>query len=179
MDKTTELTYLSKDIENCKVCLSIGVGKSVPGEGNPDAKVMFIGEAPGRKEAETGRPFVGRSGMFLRSALRDVGIDDKDVFFTSPLKYYPKDEKIKMADVVHGAKHLQDQITVIDPKVLVLMGKVACLAGEERCPTLGAWYNDCRQRTTIFCYLPPCSSKQVSGNEKDFSRRCRHPVTIP
>lgn len=67
IDKGKALEKIAKEIEECKVCKIRKSGKSVVGEGNPDAKIVFIEEASGRKEAETGRPLVGRSGQLLRS----------------------------------------------------------------------------------------------------------------
>ncbi len=89
MSKAQKLQEIAKEIENCKICKVGKSGKAVPGEGSPDAKIVFIGEAPGRQEAATGRPFVGRSGQFLRSQIREVGLAEGDVFITSRLSIYP------------------------------------------------------------------------------------------
>lgn len=99
---------------------------AVPGEGNPDADIVFIGEAPGKQEAVSGRPFIGRSGQLLRSMIREIGLDDeKDVYITSPVKYLPLRGTPTSEDIAHGRIHLMQQLAVIQPKVVVLMGRVA------------------------------------------------------
>ncbi|MGE5392735.1 MAG: uracil-DNA glycosylase [Candidatus Saccharibacteria bacterium] len=102
----------------------------MPGEGNPDADVVFLGEAPGRTESETGRPFVGRSGQYLRQLIRSLGLDDvKDVYITSPVKYFPKQgHGPKPSEILHGKQHLMDQLKVIQPKFIVLLGNTAISA---------------------------------------------------
>ena len=103
-------------------------GKAVPGEGNANANIVFIGEAPGRKEAETGRPFIGRSGKFLRLSIKNIGLEEEDVFITSPVKYMPKYKTPKSEDIAHGRVHLRKQLEAINPKIIVLLGSVACKA---------------------------------------------------
>ncbi len=128
MNKKRELLKISEEIERCRICKKWGTGKAVPGEGNPDARIVFIGEAPGRKEAETGRPFVGRSGQLLRGLLQEIGLDEKDVFITSPVKYLPFRGTPSKENIEHGRTHLLKQISVIRPDVIVLLGNTACLA---------------------------------------------------
>lgn len=128
MTKQAELDKISQEIENCKVCKVGKRGMAVPGEGNSDAEIIFLGEAPGRTEAATGRPFVGRSGKLLRSLIDDAGLAEESVFITSPVKYLPDYVTPKREDVEHGLTHLKKQIDVIDPKFIVLLGRIACLA---------------------------------------------------
>lgn len=125
MNKQEELGKIAKEIENCKNCKIGKSGKSVSGEGNPDADVVFIGEAPGRQEAATGRPFIGRSGQLLRSLIREIGLKEEDVFITSPVKYLPDRGTPTPADIAHGRIHLMKQFDVIKPKVVMLLGRVA------------------------------------------------------
>jgi uracil-DNA glycosylase len=126
MDKQRALDKIAKEIENCKICKVGKSGKAVPGEGNPDAEVVFIGEAPGRQEAVTGRPFIGRSGQLLRKLIRGIGFDDeKDVYITSPVKYLPDRGTPTSADIAHGRIHLMKQFAVIQPKFVMLLGRVA------------------------------------------------------
>lgn len=126
MDKQAALDEIAKEIENCKVCKVGKSGMAVPGEGNPDADIVFIGEAPGKTEAKTGRPFIGRSGQLLRSLIREIGLDDqKDVYITSPVKYLPDRGTPTSEDIAHGRVHLMKQLAVIQPKVVVLLGRVA------------------------------------------------------
>lgn len=126
MTKQQQLHRIAKEIENCAVCREGKTGKAVPGEGNPDADIVFIGEAPGRQEAATGRPFVGRSGQLLRSFIREIGLDDqKDVYITSPVKYLPTRGTPNSQQIAHGREHLMQQLKIIQPKVVVLLGRVA------------------------------------------------------
>lgn len=127
-EKAERLAEIAREIENCKACKVKTSGKAVPGEGNPDAKVVFLGEAPGRTEAATGRPFVGRSGKFLRQQIEEVGLKVEDVFITSPVKYLPDYITPTIADIDHGRIHLNKQLEVIHPKFIVLLGNVACIA---------------------------------------------------
>lgn len=126
MSKQQELDTIAREIENCALCKAGKSGKAVPGEGNPDAQVVFIGEAPGRQEAATGRPFIGRSGQLLRSLIRGIGFDDeKDVYITSPVKYLPDRGTPTSQDIAHGRIHLMKQFAVIQPKFVMLLGRVA------------------------------------------------------
>ncbi len=128
MNKTAQLAAIAKQIEKCRICKQGKIGIAVPGEGNPDAAVVFIGEAPGKTEAKTGRPFVGRSGKLLRSLIVSVGLKEDDVYITSPVKYLPSYGTPTTKDIEHGRIHLNDQIEVIRPKILVLLGAVAAEA---------------------------------------------------
>jgi uracil-DNA glycosylase len=132
MNKQKELDKIAKQIAICRVCKRDKVGVAVPGEGNPDADIVFIGEAPGKQESITGRPFIGRAGKLLRSLIANAGLKDEDVFITSPVKYLPKHITPTPAEVAHGRQHLNDQLKVIQPKVVVLLGRIACQAVLER-----------------------------------------------
>lgn len=126
--KEIALQKIAKEIENCKECRRNKIGLAVPGEGSANAKVVFLGEAPGNKEAQTGHPFVGAAGKILRESMAEVNIDPEDVFITSPVKYLPKYVTPTLKDIIHGRKHLLDQLAVIKPKIIVLMGRTAVLA---------------------------------------------------
>lgn len=126
--KQEQLNIIAAEIAKCRTCRKNKNGLPVPGEGDPNAKVVFVGEAPGREEAKTGRPFVGRAGKLLRSLIAEAGLDEKRVFITSPVKYFPNHLTPTPVEVAHGCKHLNEQLSVIDPKVIVLLGRVAALA---------------------------------------------------
>lgn len=125
MNKQQQLDKIAKEIMVCLVCKEKKHGKAVPGEGNPDARVVFIGEAPGKTEALTGRPFVGRSGKFLRSLIRNAGLKEEEVYITSPVKYLPDRGTPTSEDIAHGRIHLMEQLAIVDPHIIVLMGRVA------------------------------------------------------
>lgn len=132
MDKKKALYEIALEIESCSLCKKWGDGLPVPGEGNPDADVLFIGEAPGRQEAKTGRPFIGRSGQLLRSAIRGIGLKEEEVFITSPVKYRPLAGTPTGQNILHGRAHLLKQLSITEPQIVVLMGSVACRAVLER-----------------------------------------------
>ncbi|NTW60712.1 MAG: uracil-DNA glycosylase, partial [Nitrospirae bacterium] len=90
--------------------------------------VVFVGEAPGREEAKTGRPFVGRSGKLLRQTIRELGIAEEEVFITSPVHYLPDQGTPSRAMIRHGREHLFAQLAVIEPDIIVLLGNTACTA---------------------------------------------------
>ena len=89
MKKTKQLEMIAEEIRICEECRIDRVGVAVVGEGNSDADIVFIGEAPGKTEAEEGRPFIGRSGKLLRSLIVSSGLKEEDVYITSPVKYLP------------------------------------------------------------------------------------------
>jgi uracil-DNA glycosylase family 4 len=125
LDKLKALNKITREIKECKICPIQKSGKPVPGEGNPDAKIVFMGEAPGKNEAKTGRPFIGRSGQLLRRLITEIGLAEEDVYITSPVKYLPDRGTPTPQDIKHGMIHTQKQLNIIDPKVIVLLGASA------------------------------------------------------
>jgi len=132
MTKSEELDKISHTIEKCRECKKGKSGKAVPGEGSADADIVFLGEAPGKNEAKTGRPFIGRSGKLLRVMIREVGLKEEDVFITSPVKYLPDRGTPTKKDIRHGRVHLAKQFAVINPKFIVLLGATAAYAMLEK-----------------------------------------------
>lgn len=128
IDKKAELQRIDKEIKRCKICKSFGKGKMVSGEGNPDAKIVFVGEAPGKEESIKGVPFIGRSGRFLRETISSLGIKEEEIFITSPVKYMPLSGTPTKENIIHSRRHLLKQLSIIKPKIIVLLGSVACFA---------------------------------------------------
>ncbi len=96
----------------------------VPGEGNPEADIFFVGEAPGKKEDELGRPFVGAAGKFLDEMLSIIGMDRSDIFITNIVKQRPPGNRDPLPEEIE--KHwplLMDQIESINPKIIVMLGR--------------------------------------------------------
>jgi len=94
------------------------------GEGNPDADIVFIGEAPGKNEDEQGRPFIGAAGKFLNEMLEGIGLARADVYITSILKYRPPNNRDPLPDEKKAfLPFLQAQLEVIRPKVVVTLGR--------------------------------------------------------
>ncbi len=128
MSRKEDLQKIAREIERCRECKIGGTGVPVPGEGTGETAVMFIGEAPGGEESKTGRPFVGRSGKFLRNMIAGIGLGERDVFITSPVHYRPNEGRPSPAMIDHGMTHLLKQIEAIDPRIIVLLGNTACRA---------------------------------------------------
>ena len=96
----------------------------VIGDGNLDADIVFIGEAPGKKEDETGLPFVGASGKFLDEMLTSVGLTRKDVYITSIVKYRPPNNRDpKPAEKAAFWPYQLKQLEIIQPKIVVTLGR--------------------------------------------------------
>lgn len=126
--KQSQLDQIAADILNDNVCpdLAKSAINMVFGEGDPNAKVMFIGEAPGRKEDETGKPFVGASGKFLDELLASAGLKRSQVYITSIVKFRPPNNRDpKPAEKTAFMPYLQAQLEVINPKVIVTLGRHA------------------------------------------------------
>jgi len=123
----TELDLYRQSIENCTKCsLSHTRIHFVFGEGNPDADILFAGEAPGAREDETGHPFVGRAGMLLESALKRIGLDRSHVFIANVLKCRPPGNRDPLPDEIALCEpYLHRQIELINPKVIVALGRIA------------------------------------------------------
>ena len=114
-------------VRNCADCpLSGGRTNSVPGEGNPQAKVMFIGEGPGYYEDLHGRPFVGRAGKLLDSFLASINLIREDVFIANMVKCRPPSNRDPAtAEIAACSKYLDRQIELINPKLIVTLGRFA------------------------------------------------------
>ena len=97
-----------------------------------DAKVFFVGQAPGREEDKAGRPFVGRAGQYLNKMLDEIGLKREDVFITSVVKHYPPKNRMPKADEIEACRpYLLRQLEVVNPKIIVLMGKIAAKMKNE------------------------------------------------
>jgi uracil-DNA glycosylase family 4 len=131
------LKSIAQEIRSCTRCeLHKGRELAVPGEGPATATVMLIGEAPGREEDLTGRPFVGVSGKLLDSVLREAGLKRDDLFITSVVKCRPPRNRMprKSEQKTCMEAHTRRQIQMIRPRIICLLGGVAskALLGIER-----------------------------------------------
>lgn len=118
---------LEEKIKKCRDCQLRGTcSQVVPGEGNPEARIMFIGEAPGAEEDKQGRPFVGAAGKFLNEMLGMIGLKREDVFIANVLKCRPPGNRDPMPEEVAACwPWLLEQIKTIKPKLIVLLGRHA------------------------------------------------------
>lgn len=96
----------------------------VPGEGNPEAEVLFIGEAPGFNENQQGRPFVGVSGQLLRKTMAENGFKENEVFITNIVKFRPPENRDPTPQEIEFFRPFLDkQIEIINPKYIVTLGR--------------------------------------------------------
>ncbi len=134
--KLIEWEALVKEIADCRKCsISFMRKNPVPGEGNLDAEVMFIGEAPGAREDEMGRPFVGAAGNLLTKMIEEIGLRREDVFIGNVLKCRPPGNRDPTDEEVNNClPFLIRQIKLIQPRIIVTLGRfsakvIAELAG--------------------------------------------------
>ncbi|MEI8143770.1 MAG: uracil-DNA glycosylase [Candidatus Berkelbacteria bacterium] len=125
VEKQTELTKIREKIANCFDCqLSSSRANTVPGEGNPDAEILFIGEAPGATEDREGKPFCGQSGKFLDQLLAKIELSRSDIFITNTCKCRPPENRDPLPEEKAACrKFLDQQLQIIKPKIIVCLGK--------------------------------------------------------
>jgi DNA polymerase len=124
-EREEALARIADEIVACTRCeLHKTRTKSVPGEGPADARIMLIGEAPGWNEDQQGRPFVGAAGRFLEELLASAGMTRDEVFITNVVKSRPPGNRDPLPDEIAAcAPFLERQIEVIDPDVIVTLGR--------------------------------------------------------
>lgn len=117
--------------DKCSSCTQCDLCKTrqhvVFGIGNPNAEVLFIGEAPGQHEDETGQPFIGRSGKLLDSYLQSIGLHrDKNIFIANIVKCRPPNNRDPLpAEREICLPWLQEQIRLMQPKIIICLGRIA------------------------------------------------------
>lgn len=126
-EKSAMLQAVRREMGDCVRCkLSGGRTNIVFGEGNPDADIMFIGEAPGREEDMQARPFVGDAGQLLTKLIEKMGYRREDVYIANIVKCRPPQNRDPEADeMVSCFPFLNEQIRIIRPKIIVSLGKIA------------------------------------------------------
>ena len=121
------LAFLAGQIRLCRNCdLCLQRKQAVPGEGNPEARILLVGEGPGATEDETGRPFVGAAGQFLERMLADIGLGRGDVFIGNITKCRPPGNRDPLPEEIEAcAPWLRAQIRAINPRVICTLGRFA------------------------------------------------------
>jgi len=159
----------------CKLCpLHKSRTFAVPGEGPVTARVMFVGEAPGAKEDESGKPFVGRSGELLTTMIQEIGFSRNEVFITSILKSRPpKNRTPTQAEVKACRPYLEKQIEIINPEIVVLLGGVAIssLIGPWKLSEAHGRFYETDERTYFMTYHPAAAlrfPKTKTAMREDF-----------
>jgi uracil-DNA glycosylase family 4 len=120
-----DLEALNAEINECKRCPDLVKNRTkvVPGAGDPHARIMFVGEAPGREEDAQGLPFVGQAGRLLDSLLEHAGIERESVFIGNCLKCRPPDNRDPLQSELDNCReYLLAQIALIDPAIIAPLG---------------------------------------------------------
>lgn len=126
-EKSRELDRIAEEVRRCRQC---GLGSlrtnAVPGEGHADARILFVGEAPGADEDAQGQPFVGRAGKLLDKVIAAMGLKRSDVWIGNILKCRPPENRDPRAEeIISCFPYLQKQIETINPEIIVALGAPA------------------------------------------------------
>jgi len=154
----SELKALYDQIISCTRCgLSQGRTRAVPGEGPENAKVMFIGEAPGFHEDKSGRPFVGAAGRFLEELLADIDMTRDDVYIANVIKCRPPGNRAPIPREIEACQpYLDRQIEIIRPRMVITLG-----------------------RFSMARYFPGAKISSIHGRPKKIDGRLYYPMYHP
>ena len=119
------LEIVASEVRTCEKCgLCRARTNGVPGEGSPNAEIMFIGEGPGFNEDQQGRPFVGAAGQLLNEMIRLIGMRREEVFITNVVRCRPPNNRDPMPDELKACdEYTQRQIAILQPRVIVTLGR--------------------------------------------------------
>lgn len=159
MSKSSQLQELKDKIlaQEAGTELASTATQLVFGDGNPDAQVVLVGEAPGKKEDQTGLPFVGASGRFLNELLALIGLKRQDIYITNIVKFRPPNNRDPLAsEKAAFLPYLLRQIDIIKPKLIVTLG-----------------------RHSMDCFLPGLKISQVHGQASRKDGRLYLPLYHP
>jgi len=126
-DKIKELSNLKNQINSIENCnLKKNSKNLILGDGDINSSIMLIGEAPGNEEDETGSAYQGEVGKLLKKMLKAINVDIKKVYLTYALNFrIPEDKKPNTQDIKRYSKFLREHISIINPKIIILMGSTA------------------------------------------------------
>ena len=173
ISEKTSLDDLKLEANNCHQCvLAKTRNKVVFGKGNKNSNILIIGEAPGKEEDLTAEPFVGRAGKLLTEILLSIKLTRDDVYITNTVKCRPPENRNPSSDEIEScATYLDQQINLISPKVIILLGKVAAeriLNSSEPMASLRKkiyYYKDTKIPTLVF-YHPAYLLRSPSEKKK-------------
>lgn len=174
----SELAQLHELISRCTDCdLHFSARNAVPGEGPENAKIMFVGEAPGWYEDQQGRPFVGPAGRFLDDLLGLAGLRRQDVFIANVVKHRPPNNRDPLPKEIEAChKWLERQIEIIKPEAIVTLGRHS-LAWFSPGQTIGKVHGTARVQEdgtiVIHMYHPAAALHQQTFRktiEEDFKK---------
>jgi len=166
MSSEETLQEIAAEVSTCSKCkLCKGRTRAVPGEGNPNAKILFIGEGPGYHEDQQGRPFVGPAGQFLDELLSSINLKRSDVFIANVVKCRPPQNRDPEPDEMAACNdYLDRQIAAIKPRVIVTLGRYSMskfFGGEK----ISVIHGRARKRDDYICiamYHPAAGLHQAS-----------------
>src|SRR5436305_6310520 len=160
------LKEVAAEVSTCTKCdLCKGRTKAVPGEGNPHARIMFIGEGPGIREDRQGRPFVGPAGQFLEELLASINLKRADVFITNVVKCRPPGNRDPLPAEINACNdYLDRQIAAINPQVIVTLGRHSMVKffGSEKISAIHGRARKIDGRICIAMYHPAAGLHQAS-----------------
>ncbi len=166
MSSVDILKEIAAEVSVCTKCdLCKGRTKAVPGEGNPQADILFIGEGPGFNEDRQGRPFVGPAGQFLDELLASINLKRSDVFITNVVKCRPPNNRDPEPDEIAACNdYLDRQIAAINPGVIVTLGRhsMAKFFGSEKVSVIHGRARKIDGRVCIAMYHPAAGLHQAS-----------------
>jgi DNA polymerase len=157
--KQQQLDAIKQKIVDEKICAPLAQTAThlVFGDGNPDADIVFIGEAPGKNEDLQGLPFVGAAGRFLNEMLEMIGLKRSDIYITNIVKYRPPNNRDPLPDEKAAfLPFLQAQLDVIQPVLTITLG-----------------------RHSLNCFLPNLQISKIHGQPKRFAGRVYLPLFHP
>ncbi|HSX45193.1 MAG TPA: uracil-DNA glycosylase [Candidatus Saccharimonadales bacterium] len=153
------LDQIKADIIKNNICpdLAKTATQLVFGDGDPDADIVLIGEAPGKNEDEQGKPFVGAAGKFLNEMLESIGLKRSDVYITNIVKYRPPNNRDPLPEEKEVfLPYLQAQLDIIQPKIVITLG-----------------------RHSLNCFLPELQISAVHGQPKRLKGQVYLPLFHP
>ena len=169
MTHDKELKDLHETINKCTLCpLHETRTIAVPGEGSPNAKLFFVGEAPGAKEDETGRPFVGRSGKLLTTIIDEIGLSREEVFITSILHCRPPNNRTPTRFERERCRpYIEKQIALIKPRVIVLLGgtAISSMVGPWKVTESHGTFFEAQGRTYFMTFYPAAALRSTGVKE--------------
>lgn len=146
------LREIAVEVSTCSKCkLCKGRTKAVPGEGSPNAKILFIGEGPGFHEDQQGRPFIGPAGQFLDELLASINLKRSDIFIANVVKCRPPANRDpEPSEIAACNDYLDRQIAALNPQVIVSLGRFSMakfFAGEK----IGTIHGRAHRREGYIC----------------------------
>ena len=174
LHKLEKIAEKVRSCTNCELCETRT--KAVPGKGNFDADVVFVGEAPGRSEDVNGEPFVGAAGKKLDVILEDAGINRNDVYITNIVKCRPPNNRVPSKEEEMACNDfINKEIEIINPKIICVMGNTAygtLLGGKEITKNHGKIIE--KDGKTFFVTFHPAATiynqKLIDELKKDFKK---------